>query len=68
MAPKRKPQPSDNYHIRQQHLGIVGRKNSLLTGRNLQQNQGGAAICRDQLPVRGGQQDKRHTVEMQSGV
>lgn len=37
------------------HLATVGRENSLLTGRNLQQiqPQGAAAICRDPLQVRG---------------
>jgi len=39
----------------------TGRKNSHLTGRNLQQNQakGGAAICCYWLRVMGGRQDKR---------
>uniref|UniRef100_A0A669BGL6 Collagen alpha-2(VI) chain n=1 Tax=Oreochromis niloticus TaxID=8128 RepID=A0A669BGL6_ORENI len=44
------------------HLMTVGRKNSLLTGRNLQQNQAqvGAAICPACLGLRGGRQDKNH--------
>uniref|UniRef100_A0A669C5A2 Collagen type VI alpha 2 chain n=1 Tax=Oreochromis niloticus TaxID=8128 RepID=A0A669C5A2_ORENI len=47
------------------HLMTVGRKNSLLTGRNLQQNQAqvGAAICPACLGLRGGRQDKNHLVE-----
>lgn len=49
------------------HLAITGRKNSPLTGSNLQQNQaqGSTAICCDQLGMRGEKQDKRQTVKEQ---
>lgn len=43
------------------HLETVGRKNSLITGKIIQQSQalGGAATCCDPVTVRGG----RHTME-----
>lgn len=43
----------------------VGRKKSLLIGRNFQQNeaQGGAAISHDQLEMRGGRRDKGYALE-----
>lgn len=46
------------------HAVRVGRKNYILTERNLQkqQAQGGAAISRDRVGVRGGRQDQRDTV------
>lgn len=44
---------------------LVERKNLLLKGRPLRQNQGQgeASIRRFQLEVSGGREDKRHTVE-----
>lgn len=47
-----------------QALDDSGKEKYHLIGRNLQQTlaQGGAAICIDQLGVRGRRQDKRHTV------
>ncbi|MEQ2309167.1 hypothetical protein AMECASPLE_035700 [Ameca splendens] len=33
------PQLNENLNIPKQHTFVIGRKNSLLTGRNLQQNQ-----------------------------
>lgn len=52
------------------YLATMGRKNFLLTGRNIRKNwaQGGSAICCDCLGLRGGKQDKRHSLEIPATI